>query len=137
MGDNLETTNFLLAVMAVVSVLQGLLLVGVAVAGWTVYRRVAVLIETVESRHIVPTLARVNGVLDTMATMNGILDDLQKVTTTVRNETERVDLAVNRTFDRVDDTVDRMRTNVRVKTNRLIGLVRGARVALQSILESA
>jgi hypothetical protein len=136
MGDNLETTNFLLTIMAVVSVIEGLLLVGVGVAGWTMYRRAAVLIETVESR-LGPTLTRVNGILDTLATLNGILGDLQKVTATVRNETERVDLAVNRTFERVDDTVDRMRTNVRAKTSRLIGLVRGARVALQSILQSA
>ena len=84
-----------------------------------------------------PTLARVNGILDTLTTLNGILGDLQKVTATVRNETERVDLAINRTIERVDDTADRVRTNVRAKTSRLIGLVRGARVALESILQSA
>jgi hypothetical protein len=127
MGENLETTNLLLAVMAVVSALEGVLLIGVAVAAWSIYRRATVLMNTLESRHVAPAMAHVND----------ILEDVRRVTATVRNETERVDQAVHRTFDRVDHTVDRVRTNVRVKTSRVIGLVRGARVALQSILQGA
>jgi hypothetical protein len=37
-------------------------------------------------------------------------------------------------MDRVDDTADRMRANLRAKTSRIIGIVRGARVALETIL---
>jgi len=36
----------------------------------------------------------------------------------------------------VDDTADRVRSNVRVKTSRIVGMVRGARVALETMLHS-
>jgi len=36
----------------------------------------------------------------------------------------------------VDDTADRVRSNVRVKTSRIVGLMRGVRVALESMLNS-
>jgi hypothetical protein len=35
----------------------------------------------------------------------------------------------------VDDTADRVRTNVRVKTSRVVGVIRGIRVAIESMLE--
>ena len=57
------------------------------------------------------------------------------VSATVKGETDRVDHAIHRTVDRVDDTVVRMRNNVRVKTSRMVGLVRGVRVALQTMLQ--
>ena len=37
---------------------------------------------------------------------------------------------------RIDDTADRVRTNVRVKTSRIIGFIRGLRVALEGMLQS-
>jgi len=40
-------------------------------------------------------------------------------------------------MDRVDDTADRVRSNVRAKTSRIVGIVRGARVALEHILSRA
>ena len=45
----------------------------------------------------------------------------------MKEETERVDHAIHTTIDRVDDTADRVRWNVRAKTSRLVGFVRGAR----------
>jgi hypothetical protein len=53
----------------------------------------------------------------------------------VKEETERVDTAIRTTIDRVDDTADRMRSTVRAKTSRLVGLIRGVRVAIESMLE--
>jgi len=35
-----------------------------------------------------------------------------------------------RTIDRIDDTADRVRSNVREKTSRVVGFIRGLRVAL-------
>lgn len=126
MGGNLDTTNWILLIMAVVSVLEALLLIGVGVAAFMVYRRVMTLVNELEVRQVAPAMARVNA----------ILDDVQSVSARVKEETERVDQAIHSTMDRVDDTVDRMRSNVRVKTSRLIGLVRGARVALEAILHN-
>jgi hypothetical protein len=36
----------------------------------------------------------------------------------------------------VDDTADRLRANVQAKTSRVIGFVRGLRVAIEGILRS-
>jgi hypothetical protein len=52
----------------------------------------------------------------------------------VKEETERVDLAIRHTMDRVDDTAERVRSNVRAKTSRMVGFVRGLRTAIEGML---
>jgi len=126
MGSELGTTNLLLGIMAAVSVLEALLLVGVGVGGFMVYRRVMTLVEGLETRQVAPMMVRVNG----------ILDDVKVVTTTVKEETERVDEAIRTTIHRVDDTADRVRSTVRARTSRVVGFVRGLRVAIESMLHS-
>ena len=54
MSGELGTTNLLLGIMAAVSVLEALLLVGIGVAGVIVYRRVMDLINGLETRQIAP-----------------------------------------------------------------------------------
>jgi hypothetical protein len=126
MTAELGTTNLLLAIMAVVSVIEALAIVGLGVAGFLAYRRAMDVINGLESRQIAPLTIRVNA----------ILDDLKTVTARVREETERVDEAIHRTMHRVDDTADRVRTNVRAKTSRVVGVVRGLRVALETMMHS-
>ena len=126
MSGELGTTNLLLGIMAVVSVLEALALIGMGIAGFMVYRRVMELVAGLETRQVAPAMARVNA----------ILDDVKGVTAKVRDETERVDQAIHTTIDRVDDTVDRVRSTVRAKTSRVVGFVRGARVALEAMLRS-
>jgi ABC-type transporter Mla subunit MlaD len=70
-----------------------------------------------------------------MSRVNAILDDLKAVSAKVKTETERVDQAIT-TMDRVDDTADRVRSNVRVKTSRLVGFVRGVRTAIETMLHT-
>ena len=126
MQADLGTTNLILGIMAVVSVLEALVVIGLAIAGWVVYRRVMELVEGLEQRHVAPLRMRVDG----------ILDDVKGVTETVKHETERVDYAIRNTIDRVDDTADRVKTNMRQKTSRLVGFIRGVRVAMEEILSS-
>jgi len=126
MEASLGTTNLLLGIMAAVSVLEALLIIGMGVAGWMVYRRVMNLVTGLEERQIAPLMLRVNAVLD----------DVKGVTAKVKEETERVDQAIRTTIDRVDDTADRVRWNVRAKTSRVVGFVRGLRVAIEGILSS-
>jgi hypothetical protein len=126
MDANLGTTNLLLGIMAVVSVLEALLLIGIGVAGWMMYRRVMELVNGLEQRHVAPAMVRVHA----------ILDDVKGVTERVKSETERVDYAIRSTMDRVDDTADRVRANVRAKTGRIVGLIRGLRVAIEEVLHS-
>jgi len=126
MAAELGTTNLLLGIMAAVSVLEALALIGAGVAGWMVYRRVTELVADLEARQVAPAMARVNA----------ILDDVRGVTATVKDEADRVDHAIRATIDRVDDTAGRVRSNVRAKTSRLVGFFRGVRVAIETMLNS-
>ncbi|HVH29639.1 MAG TPA: hypothetical protein VM818_22985 [Vicinamibacterales bacterium] len=124
MQIDLSTTNLLLGIMAVVSVLEALVVVGLGVGGWIAYRRVMELVNGLEQRHVMPLRTKVDA----------ILDDVKGVTQKVKAETERVDDAIRSTIDRVDDTADRVRGNVRLKTSRVVGFIRGLRVAIEEFL---
>jgi hypothetical protein len=126
MEANLGTTNLLLGIMAAASILEALLLIAVGFAAFLIYRRVMELVEGLEQRQVAPAMARVNS----------ILDDVKEVTSKVKSETERVDMAIHSTMDRLDDTADRVRSNVRAKTSRVVGFVRGLRVAIEGLLRS-
>jgi hypothetical protein len=126
MSGELGTTNLLLGIMAAVSVLEALVIIGMGVAGFRAYRNVMVLVDGIETRQVAPAMARVNA----------ILDDVKTVTATVKEETERVDHAIHIAMDRIDDTADRMRSNVRAKTSAVVGFVRGLRVAIEWMLHS-
>jgi hypothetical protein len=126
MSGELGTTNLILGIMAAVSVLEALLVIGMGIAGFMVYRRVMDLVNGLETRQVAPAMARVNA----------ILDDIKGVTSKVKEETERVDQAIRTTIDRVDDTADRVRYNVRAKTSRVVGFIRGLRVAMESLLHT-
>ena len=126
MAGELGTTNLLLGIMAAVSVLEALAMIGIAVAGFMAYRKAMALIEGIEARQVAPVAARVND----------ILDDVKAVSARVKQETERVDQAIHSTMDRIDDTADRVRSNVRAKTSRIVGFIRGLRVALEGMLQS-
>jgi len=121
---NLDTTNLLLGIMAAVSLLEAILLIGVGVGAFMAYRKVTTLIEGLEQRHVVPAMARVNA----------ILDDARVVSAKVRAETDRVDTAIHHTIDRIDDTADRVRSTVRARTNNIIGYVKGVRAAIEAML---
>jgi hypothetical protein len=126
MSGELGTTNLLLGIMAAVSVLEALVIIGMGVAGFMAYRKVMELVAGLETRQVAPAMARVNA----------ILDDVKDVTAKVKEETERVDQAIHHTMDRIDDTADRVRSNVRAKTSVLVGFVRGLRVAIEGVLHT-
>jgi len=124
MEGNLGTTNIMLGIIAAVSVFEALIVIGLGIAGFLVYRRVMAIVTDLEARHVAPAMVRVNA----------ILDDVKGVTAKVKEETERVDAAIRTTMDRVDDTAERVRWNVKAKTSRVVGFVRGLRVALEGLL---
>ena len=125
--DGLHTSNTMRGIIAGVSVLEALLILGVGVAAYRVYSRVMTLVNDLEARQVAPAMARVNA----------ILDDVKEVSSKVKDETVQVDTAIRNTMERVDDTADRVRSNVRAKTSRIVGIVRGARVALEHMLSRA
>jgi hypothetical protein len=127
MEAQLGTTNLLLGIMAAVSLLQAIALIAAGIVGWSLYNRLTHVLAELESRHVAPVMSRVNL----------ILDDVRGVTSTVKDETARVDRAIRSTVERVDDTADRVRSNVRAKTSRVVGFVRGVRVAIETMLRPA
>ena len=126
MSGELATTNLLLGIMAAVSVLEALVIVGIGVAGFMAYRKVMEVVTGIEARQVAPAMARVNA----------ILEDVKAVSAKVKEETERVDYAIHSTMDRIDNTADRVRSNVRAKTSRFVGFIRGLRVAIEGMLHS-
>ena len=133
MSAELGTTNLLLGIMAAVSLLEALVIIGMGIAGFMVYRKVMALVDQgmmlaqgIEARQVAPAMMRVNA----------ILDDVKEVSAKVKHETDRVDHAIHSTIDRIDDTADRVRSNVRAKTSAIVGALRGARAVVESMLRS-
>jgi hypothetical protein len=122
--QDLSTINTALIIMAVVSVLQALVLIGMAIGGFLAYRRVMVLVNDLEARQIAPLRVKVDG----------ILEDVKTVTARVAEQTEKVDHAISGTMERVDHTAERVTTSVRDKVYQAIGMVRGVRAVVMSIL---
>jgi pyrimidine operon attenuation protein/uracil phosphoribosyltransferase len=125
MGD-LDPTNVALIVMAVVSVLEALVLIGIAVGGFMVYRRIMQLVNDLEERQIAPVRAKVDA----------ILGDVKTLTARVSEEAERVDHAIHGTINRVDDTAEHLKSTVREKVSYVAGVIRGVRAAIVSLLHT-
>ena len=111
-------------IMAIVSVFQALLVIGLAVFGYIEYSRVMGVIRDLEARQLAPLREKVDG----------ILADVKSVTARVSQQTERVDQAITGTIDRVDDTATRVRANVHDKVSNAVGVVRGVRAVIVSLL---
>jgi hypothetical protein len=111
-------------IMAVVSILQALLLIGIGVGGYLVYSRVMTLVNDLEVRQIAPLREKVDA----------ILTDVKSVTARVSQQTERVDTAISGTIDRVDTTAARVRAGMHDKVSQAAGVVRGVRAVIVSLL---
>lgn len=121
---NLDTTNWLLGIMAAVSVLEALVLIGIGVGGFMVYRRVMQLVNDLEARQIAPLREKVDA----------ILLDVKSVTARVSQQTERVDHAISGTIHRVDETAGHIKGSVRDKVYQVVGVLRGVRAVITSII---
>lgn len=126
LDGSLGTTNMMLGIMAVVSVLEALLLIGAGVGGFLVYRRVMQLVTELEARQIAPVREKVDA----------ILGDVKAVTARVSQQTERVDHAIHGTMERVDETAERVKGSVRDTVDQAVGVVRGVRAVIMSLLSS-
>jgi hypothetical protein len=112
--------------MAVVSILEALVMIGIAVGGYLVYSRLMTLAKDLEERQIEPIREKVDA----------ILADVKTVTARASHQAERVDHAITGTIDRVDETAARVRAGVHDKVSQAAGVVRGLRAVIMSLLES-
>ena len=122
--EGLSSLSVPLWIMAVISMLQALLVIGMAVGGYVLYSRVTTLMAELEARQIAPLREKVDA----------ILTDVKAITARVSQQTERVDQAITGTIDRVDDTAYRVRAGVHDKVNQVAGVVRGVRAVIMSLL---
>ena len=120
MPGDLSSLSVPLWIMAVVSVLQALLFIGMGVAGYLVYARLMTVIAALEARQIAPIREKVDA----------ILTDVQGITARINQQTERVDHAIAGTIDRVDDTAARVRAGVHDKVSQAAGVMRGVRAVI-------
>ena len=120
----LSSLSVPLWIMAAVSLLQALLVIGMGIAGYMLYSRVTTLMADLEARQIAPMREKVEA----------ILTDVKAITARVSQQTERVDQAISGTIERVDDTAYRVRAGVNDKVNQVAGMVRGVRAVIMSLL---
>lgn len=132
-AGNLDTTNLLLGVMAVVSVLEALVLVVCAVVSYRLYTRTMQTVRELEQRQIAPLAASVSAL---MTKVDDILADVKAITGRITERTERVDSAIQTTLDRVDETAGRVRRSVAWRVHQVRAVVHGARSAIESLFDN-
>ena len=125
-AGNLDTTNVLLGIMAAVSVLEALVLIGVGFMGYRLYTQAMQTIREVEARQVAPLVARVNVLMERV---DGILGDVKEVTTRVSDRTERVDAAIRSTTSTVSSRVNRVLTLVHTARAAVDGFFHNGRRA--------
>ena len=123
MGD-LSSLSTPLWIMAIVSVFQALLIIGMAIGGYVLYSRMTTMMADLETRQIAPLREKADA----------ILADVKSITARVSQQTERVDHAITGTIDRVDDTAARVKAGVHDKVSQAVGVVRGVRAVIMSLL---
>jgi hypothetical protein len=121
---DLQSLSVPLWIMAVVSLFQALVLIGAGIAGYMAYSRVMTLVSDLEARQIAPLREKADA----------ILADVKAISARVSQQTERVDHAISGTIDRVDDTATRVRVGVHDKVSQAVGVVRGVRAVIMSLL---
>jgi hypothetical protein len=127
---SLDTTNVLLGIMAAVSVLQALVLVGVCVLALRLYRQTLRTIADIEERQIAPLTAAVAGLV---GTVDGILADVKDVTARVARQTGRVDNAVQQTLHVAEDAARRAFGSAAPQVLRAAKLAFGVTCAIQGL----
>ena len=123
MGD-LSSLSTPLWIMAVVSVFQALLIIGMGIGGYLLYSRMTTMMADLETRQIAPLREKADA----------ILADVKSITARVSQQTERVDHAITGTIDRVDDTAARVKAGVHDKVSQAVGVMRGVRAVIMSLL---
>jgi len=142
---DLTTTNILLGIMAVVSLIEGLALVAAGIMGMRMYRQVTEQIQAVEQRHLVPLTNHVLPLLDDAKKLTTqaspvideakvVMQSVQRMAERVEHSLSRIDNSVQGTIDTAEHAVDRVQVGARKTAGTLVGVVRGVRTAIETFL---
>ena len=116
--ESLATTNMWLAILAVVSLLEFLMICAAGLFAYKAYRQVMTVVENVERTHIAPVRARVDA----------MLDEVQTLVDRVRH----VQASVSDAFKHVTGAGTTIAGSVKAKTWPIAGIISGIRSAAHS-----
>lgn len=131
MPASLDTTNTMLAIIAAVSLLQGLLIIGMGIAGWKLYRLATTTLREIDERRVRPIAAKVDGLVDRA---HQITERVHHITERVQKRAEKVDAVIDETVGRVGETATGVRMGVADTVHRVSGAMTGLRAALVDAL---
>jgi hypothetical protein len=120
--EGLDTTNFWLAVIAIVSVIQIIALIGGAWFSYHLYVKTTRVASELESRYLLPLNTRVNRILDEA---EDIAERVKDAETAVRNRIRNV-----------ADTGNVAVAAVRARSWPIVGILRGLRVAMDVLFDN-
>jgi len=120
--NDLTMTNVWLAILAVVSLVEFLMIAAAGYFAFRAYKQVMNVIETVERAHIAPLRARVDA----------ILDEVEVITGKVRYAQDSVSAA----FHTAGSAGSLIAGTVKSKTWPLLGIIRGVRMAANTLLKN-
>ncbi|MDA1185037.1 MAG: hypothetical protein O2930_10390 [Acidobacteria bacterium] len=130
--ESLNTTNVLLGIMAVASLLQVLVLIGAGIVALRFYRQALKAITDLEERQVAPLAASVAGLV---RSVDGILGDVKDVSTRVARQTERVEVAVHHTMDSAEGVARRAFGSAAPRVIRFAELAFGVTCAVRGLLK--
>ena len=119
---DLTTTNIWLAVLAIVSVLEFLMICAAGIFGYRLYQRAMTALENVERVHIAPLHARADA----------LLDEVQRITDKVRHAQD----SVSETFKHVAGTGNAVAWAVKSRTWPIIGVLQGLKTAAGVVMRN-
>jgi len=116
---DMTTTNVWLAILAVVSLVEFLMMCVAGFLAYRVYSKAMATMETVERVHIAPLRARADG----------ILDEVERITVKVKNAQE----TVSDTFKHVAGTGNAVAWAVKSRTWPILAILQGLKSAASTI----
>jgi hypothetical protein len=134
MFDNtLGTTNLLLGILALVSLLEAVLLVVAGVVGLRLYRRSCVLLDDIE-KQLPPLIRRVDALTKAV---EDTLTDVRGVTSRAARGAEATELAIQAASGLASLATHSAQLSLASRAFRLWGLARGVRAAYKSFVGGA
>ena len=118
--NDLAMTNVWLAILAIVSLIEFLMICAAGLLAYKMYRQAMTMIETVERVHIAPLIARVDKVLD----------EVQVITGKVRYAQD----SVSHVFQSAAGAGSLIAGAVKAKSWPVVGLINGLRMAASAML---
>jgi len=112
--SNIETTNLFLGIMAGVSLVQLLMLIAALVVGFRAYRTLSARFDVFDEQRLAPLAQKAQAVVE----------DVQRLTSQVATQTERVEHAISQTAERFEERAERVRSNVRRRVVPMVAAVR-------------